>query len=96
MANQFGFHIIDMKSIQDRIRQSLSTEDEPYEGEINIKDVEKEIVQFINKTKAESEGRTKFIFDSYVHQSCDAVIEFLEKLGKPQFVICLNANDKTI
>jgi len=43
----FGHHVIDMKAFQEKIRAKLSTEEEPFEGDIPLKDVEKEVLQFI-------------------------------------------------
>lgn len=85
-----------MKEIQNNIRQKLSTEDEPYEGDIDIKEVEKEVIDNIAQASAKSEGRFKFVFDGYAHQNVVLFIEFLEKFGKPQFVACTTADEKKI
>jgi hypothetical protein len=47
MNSQFGYHVIEMKAISDKIRARLSTEEEPYEGEIKVAEVEKEIIAFV-------------------------------------------------
>ena len=48
MQNKLGYKVIDMKAITERVKASLGTEDEPFEGEVKIEDVEKEVVAFIN------------------------------------------------
>jgi len=58
-----------MKDIQENIRQRLSTEEEPYEGEVPIGDIEKDIIEIIETTKAKSDSRIIFIFDGYIHSS---------------------------
>lgn len=72
-----------MKAIQEGIRQKLSTEEEPYEGEISIIEVEKEVMKFINEQKAQADGRIKFVFDGFVHQNGLAFAEFVQRIGKP-------------
>ena len=85
-----------MKTIQEAIRTRLSTEDEPYEGDIDMKEVENEMINQINSAKEAADGRIKFIFDGFAHSTSSAFIEFLEKLGKPQFMISLKIDDITL
>lgn len=95
-VDHFGYELIDMKVIQNKIREKLSTEDEPFEGDIDNKEVEKDVMSFIQETTAATSKRVKFIFDGYVHQNAYQFTEFCEKIGKPQFVMNLHANEKAI
>lgn len=49
MSKMFNYHVINMKQIQEEIKQKLGTEDEPFEGEVNITDVEAEIRALIKR-----------------------------------------------
>jgi hypothetical protein len=53
-------------------------------------------MKIIVDTAACNEGRLKFIFDGFVHSNGIAFSEFCEKIGKPQFIIALKADLKTI
>lgn len=83
LKDQFDYVIVDMKTIQDGIRKRLSTEDEPYEGEIKIVEVENEALNFINEQRASAEGRIKFVFDGTVHSDGDEFAKFIKKIGMP-------------
>lgn len=91
-----GYVVIDMKAIQDKIRAALSTEDEPYEGEITIADVERRVKKFIQDTKEKVGGRVRFIFDGYLHSTPQEFVTFALKLGVPKFIITLTAPSKVI
>jgi hypothetical protein len=36
------------------------------------------------------------VFDGYAHQKAHQFLNFLEKIGKPQFVICLNSSEAVL
>ena len=38
------FKVVDMKSLEEVVRKRLGTEDEPFEGDVPIPEIEKEIV----------------------------------------------------
>jgi hypothetical protein len=48
MAEALGFKVIDMKAIAAKVKGTLGTEEEPFEGEVPIKEVEKAIATLIN------------------------------------------------
>ena len=64
MATKLGYVVIDMKAIAEKVKLSLGTEDEPFEGEVPMADVEKNIVGLINGSKS-----AKFIFDGFTHKN---------------------------
>ena len=47
MADKFGYTIINMAQIADKIKATLGSEEEPFEGEISTADIEKEICSMI-------------------------------------------------
>jgi hypothetical protein len=67
MANNLGYTVIDMKSISEKVKSKLGTEDEPFEGEVPIANVEKEIEGMITSAKA-AQPLCKFIFDGFTHK----------------------------
>ena len=51
LNEKFGHHVVDMKAIETRMKAKLGGEDdEPFEGEIPVADVEKEALDFIHQT----------------------------------------------
>ena len=55
-----------MKIISEKVKSRLGTEEEPFEGEAPIKEVEKEISKIIEEG---SKSKVKFIFDGFTHKS---------------------------
>ena len=96
LNEEHQFVIIDMKAIQEKIRAALSTEDEPYEGEITIADVERRVKKFVKDTTENSPGKVRFIFDGYMHATPQEFVAFALKLGVPKFTITLTAPSKVI
>lgn len=60
---------IDMKTIQQSIKESKGTEEGPYEGDIPIGEVEAACMDVIKKCKGQ-----KFVFDDYLHTDDDHFI----------------------
>ena len=75
LSKEFGFSVIDMKAITEKVRAKLSTEDEPFEGEVPVKDIEKEIVAIIAAGRA---SKTTFVFDGFTHSSAEDFIKFVK------------------
>lgn len=82
------FKPIDMKAISDKVKSKLGTEEEPFEGEVPIQEIEKEISKIITEG---AKSKTKFIFDGYSHKNLQDFIDFTEEFGVPEFLICLSA-----
>jgi hypothetical protein len=94
MCSKMGYTSIDMNEITASVKASKGTEEEPFEGEVPIADVEAKVVSIINAQKAG--GKCKFVFDGYTHTSDDEFITFIEKIGCPEFLLCLTANEENI
>jgi adenylate kinase family enzyme len=73
----------------------LGTEEEPFEGEVPLSDVEKSIVNHI-KQEVNSGNRVKFVFDGFSHKTSAEFIDFTKQFGTPNFIIHLKTKDATI
>ena len=95
MAQHFGYQVIDMKATAVTIKASLGTEEEPFEGEVPLSDVEKAVVKHVGEQVA-SGTRVKFVFDGFTHKDSAAFIAFTKQFGTPNFIIHLEATDASI
>ena len=93
MKTDMSYQVIDMKAISEGVRASLSTEDEPFEGDVPVDSVEKEAAAFITKTQAAS-TKAKFLFDGFIHKDPADFLKFLDQFGMPSFVLTLNTSEK--
>jgi len=91
MADTHGYSVIDMKAITEKIKESKGTEEGPFEGEIPIKEVEDNVMNAVKSGKNQ-----KFVFDDYTHTNEEDFIAFLEKIGVPDFVLFLTAEESAI
>jgi len=64
-----------MKQISEKVKSKLGTEEEPFEGEVPIKEVEKEIKKLIDEG---SKSKVKYIFDGYSHKNHSEFIDFIK------------------
>jgi ABC-type phosphate transport system substrate-binding protein len=54
-----------MKDLSIELKKKMGTDEEPFEGEVPIANIEKEIISIIRN----SESNTRFIFDDYTHKT---------------------------
>ena len=47
VAQKHGYELIDMKAVEEKIKESLGNPEEPFEGTVPIKDIEKKIVEMM-------------------------------------------------
>lgn len=45
LVKHLGFKLVDMKAVEEVVKKSLGTEDEPFEGQVPIDKVEAEIIK---------------------------------------------------
>lgn len=93
-----GMNLIDLNAVNEKVKKSLGTEDEPYEGDLAPLDqIEKDVADTIKACTAGG-ARAKFVFDGFAttHKTPAAVIKFVSKFGVPEFVLNLTANKATI
>jgi len=90
MVKDGGYIVLDMGVIGEKVKARLGTEEEPFEGEVPIAEIEKDVVACIN-----GNPNGKFLFDGFKH-GAEAFVTFLEQFGTPKFLLCLTADDKTV
>jgi len=95
LADTQGYTVVDMEKISEAARARLGTEDEPFEGDVPIAEVEADVAALINAGQS-SGKRVKFVFDGYLHTSEEAFLKFIEQFGVPEFVLFLTAESATI
>lgn len=66
--------LISMNAISEDVRKRLSTEDEPFEGDVPLNEIEKDISNMI---KSSSGKRVCFVFDGFMHPNADDFIKFI-------------------
>lgn len=87
--------ILNMEKISEECKKRLGTEDEPFEGDVPIAEVEKDCIAIVNKDKACGEQYT-YLFDGYLHKNAEAFVNwFATCFGCPSFHLQL-AVDKAI
>jgi hypothetical protein len=72
MEKTMGFTTINMTKIAEQVKSTLGSEEEPFEGEVPIKEVEKVI-----SAKISSSSKEKYVFDGYTHKSNDDFVRFI-------------------
>lgn len=88
--------ILNMTQIAEECKKRLGTEDEPFEGEVPLSEVEKDTIAIVNKDKACSQQFT-YIFDGYLHKTADAFVNwFSSEFGAPSFHLQLQADKDLI
>lgn len=92
MGKNLGYTVIDMKVITEQCKLKMGTEDEPFEGEVPVANVEKEIETMIKSAPSTS----KFIFDGFTHATPAEFTKFVEKFGLPSFILSVTAAEKAI
>ena len=95
LEKQHGFTAINMQTISDQCKATLGTEDEPFEGDVPLADVEKAICKMINDAKSAG-GRCKFVFDSFLHATEEEFMTFVGQFGCPNFILFLTCDEKTV
>ena len=95
LKKNHGFEIFDMNKIEDEVKLSLGTEDEPFEGDVPLAEIEKSIVATISKAR-EAGGRSKFVFDGFKHETEDSFVNFIAQFGTPDFVLFTTCEDRTV
>jgi len=87
--------ILNMAVLSEECKKRLGTEDEPFEGDVPLAEVEKDVVALVEADKAASEQFT-YIFDGYTHTSAEEFVKwFSGHFGSPSFILKLQA-DKPI
>jgi hypothetical protein len=74
-----------MAHIAEECKRKLGTEEEPFEGEVPLEEVEKETISIVRRDKESSQQYT-YIFDGYMQKNADAFVHwFSSEFGSPSF-----------
>jgi len=67
----------------------MGNEEEPFEGEVPIVEVENAIVELIRSKSSAKGGKVRFVFDGFIYQGDHAgqeFIHFTSQFGIPKFL----------
>lgn len=73
MEANHGFKIVDMKAVAEQIKTRLGTEDEPFEGEVPLADIEKDVMALVSGALSQN-PRQEFVFDGFCHPNLEAFL----------------------
>lgn len=90
MKESLGFTVIEMSKIAEGVKSKLGSEEEPFEGEVPLVEVEKEIKSIISQGGKSA----KFLFDNFTHESADHFVSFSSQFGSPEFLLFLSCDEK--
>lgn len=76
LAKIINGKIINMAQIAEKLKSTMGSEDEPFEGEVPISKVEEAILEIISQDRSENKKFT-YLFDSWLHKS---TIEFINAM----------------
>jgi len=76
IAKNLGFKLIDWKAVEEQVKKSLGTEEEPFEGKIPLAKVEDAVVQIIERDR-KSGNKAQYIFDYFpLHNAGEDFFKF--------------------
>jgi hypothetical protein len=64
ISKHLGYKLIDWKVVEEQVKKSLGTEEEPFEGKVPLGKVEEAVLRMIEKDKR-SGNKGQYIFDSF-------------------------------
>lgn len=93
LAGLVNGQVLNMASLSEGIKGRLGTEDEPFEGDVPIEEIQKEVEGII----AKGNKSATFIFDGHSFPSGDAFANhFITKFGAPQFWLRVTATNSVL
>jgi len=76
ISKHLGFKLIDWKIVEEQVKKSMGTEEEPYEGKVPLAKVEEAVLRLIEKDKR-SGNKVQYIFDSFpLHPTAEDFYKF--------------------
>lgn len=81
-----------MKALEEVVKKRLGSDEEPFEGEVPVPEVEKEIFSIFDKDM-KSGKKYHYVFDGYSHKNVDNFVEFVNRIGTPIYIIESFIND---
>lgn len=95
LEKNHGFKVFDMDKIEEGLKATLGTEDEPFDGDVPLAEIEKQIVKTISDAK-NAGGRSKFVFKEFKHETEDKFMKFIEQFGVPDFALFMTCEERSI
>lgn len=92
LEKHLGFKIIDMKALEEVVKKRLGTEEEPFEGEVPVPEVEKEIFTIFDRDQKAGK-KFHYVFDGYSHKNVVDFANFVSNIGTPVYIIESFIND---
>jgi hypothetical protein len=65
-----GGKVVSLSAVQDQVKKSMGTEEEPYEGEVSKDKVYEAVLKLISNDRSTNKKFT-YIFDGYSHSAKD-------------------------
>ena len=88
-------HTINMTNVAENLKKAKGTEEEPFEGDIAVEEVEQEIIEDIYSRQDQGQKHT-YIFKSWLHKSCEEFLQWAcDNFGAPNFCIHCTCDKKT-
>lgn len=81
-----------MKALEEVVKKRLGTEEEPFEGEVPVPEVEKEIFSIFDRDM-KSGKKYHYVFDNYSHKDVGNFADFVYRIGTPINIIEVFVND---
>lgn len=87
LVKMLGLKCINMSAVEEDLKKSMGTEDEPFEGEVPLAKVEQAICDMVCEDKAAG-SKCTYLFDTWLHKSCADFLNFVSNnFDCPQWVI---------
>jgi len=99
ISKHLGYKLIDWKAVEEQVKKSLGTEEEPFEGKVPLAKVEEAVLRLIEKDKR-SGAKAQYIFDSFpLHTSAADFYSFTSeqlKCASPDYLFDLRDSGVTL
>ena len=94
VAKHLSFKVIDWKQVEEAVKKSLGTEEEPFEGKVPLLKIEEAVLRIIEADK-KSGTKVQYIFDSFpLHATAEDFHRFTAsqmRCGAPDYVFDVRA-----
>lgn len=88
MSNKLGYCSIDFKAFEESVKKRLGSDEEPFEGDVPMHEIEKDVMKYIC-----DHPQAKFVFDGNPYPTPEQFGAFLAQLKSlPDRVMCLQAD----
>jgi adenylate kinase family enzyme len=75
LVKQFGYKLIDPKAVEEAVKKTLGTDEEPFEGKVPQDKIDAYVLKIFRDDQAKGQ-RYKYLFDSITSPTADQFLEF--------------------